>query len=120
MKRLLLLALCGPLFAGCATAPKTGPVLASPETPTPDAPELPAEVASSPGLRLLVEPKDAELTIDGESRGPVAAFEAQGGFIQLQPGLYQVSLKKAGYVTWRAEVAVRDGPEPIQVTLVRK
>ncbi len=106
--------------AGCATVPKPAPVLASPETQQPEAPALPDAVASSPGLRFLVEPKEAEVIIDGESRGTVEGLGPNGGFIQLQPGLYQVSLKRPGFVTWRAEVAVREGPEPIQVTLVRK
>ena len=38
----------------------------------------------------------------------------------LAPGIYQVSLKAPGYVTWRAEVAVRAAREKIEVRLARK
>jgi hypothetical protein len=41
--------------------------------------------------------------------------------VPLDPGLYQVSLRCPGFVTWRAEVAVRSGEaEPIRVTLNKR
>jgi hypothetical protein len=67
-----------------------------------------------------VDPRDAEIAIDGASRGTVAELEGSGGVLSLPPGIYQVSLKCPGYVTWRAEVAVRSAVERIDVRLVKK
>jgi hypothetical protein len=46
--------------------------------------------------------------------------ELASGVLGLAPGIYQVSLRAPGYVTWRAEVAVRAGREKIEVRLSRK
>jgi hypothetical protein len=98
------------------------------EAPVPPAPAAPSEPSPAPepasalgsGLRFKVDPPDAEVFVDGQSRGRVAELPGERGILQLSPGLYQVSLKKPGYQTWRAEVAVKkDAPEPIEVTLVR-
>jgi hypothetical protein len=39
--------------------------------------------------------------------------------LSVKPGIYQVSLKRPGFVTWRAEVTVGDGAEAIQVIMVK-
>ncbi|HET8538613.1 MAG TPA: PEGA domain-containing protein [Anaeromyxobacter sp.] len=86
--------------------------------------ETPAPVAATPaappatGLELRVEPPSAEVLVDGEARGVVS--DLASGVLGLAPGIYQVSLQAAGYVTWRAEVAVRSGRERIEVRLARK
>jgi hypothetical protein len=107
--------------AACASAPERPP----PPAPTPSAPvAAPAPVAPAPagvtGLAFLVEPREAQIAIDGELRGTVADLAGAGGVLALPPGIYQVSLKSAGYVTWRAEVAVRATVERIEVKLVKK
>jgi len=79
----------------------------------------PASAALTSGLVFSVEPADAEVFIDGRSLGRASDLPG-GGLVPLPSGLYQVSLKRAGYATWRAEVAVRAASEPIRVTLVRK
>jgi len=92
-------------LSGCATvAPTSTPV------------ERPALVGS--GLSFSVSPRDAEIFVDGKARGRVSDLEGNGGLLEIKPGIYQVSLKRRGFVTWRAEVTVGNGAEAIQVTMV--
>jgi hypothetical protein len=72
------------------------------------------------GLVFAVEPREAQISVDGQPYGTVADLAPRDGVLPLAPGIYQVSLKAPGYTTWRAEVAIRSGTEPIRVTLVRK
>jgi hypothetical protein len=67
-----------------------------------------------------VSPADAEISIDGAPRGAVADLADRSGLLPLAPGIYQVSLKAPGYVTWRAEVALGAKVETIKVNLVPK
>ncbi len=104
----LVLAACA---GGKAAAPP--PDKGTTVAPGPGAAPLPAT-----GLEFAVEPTSAEVLVDGETRGTVSALAS--GVLGLAPGIYQVSLKAPGYVTWRAEVAVRAGREKIEVRLARK
>lgn len=103
------------LTAGC---PKQVP---PPENVTPpppvEAPKPPPAPPTGPGLVVHVEPADAELIIDGASQGVVSKLELENGLLPLKPGIYQVGLKRTGYISWRAEVTVNDKPETIEVTL---
>lgn len=98
----------------CAVAPTVQP---GPPAPTPPS-EGPAPVSSAArgGLAFSVEPGDAEVIVDGRSLGSAAAL-ARGGALALEAGLYQVTLRRAGYATWRAEVAVGATVETIRVAL---
>jgi hypothetical protein len=40
--------------------------------------------------------------------------------LSLKPGLYQVSLKREGFQTWRAEVTVGEKSELLRVALVKR
>jgi hypothetical protein len=62
-----------------------------------------------------VRPPDAVLVIDLETHGPVSALP--GARVMLKPGVYQISLEKEGYRTWRAEMAIRDALEVVKVEL---
>jgi hypothetical protein len=64
-----------------------------------------------------VQPGDAEIVIDDQSKGRVSDYE--GGFLSLAPGIYQITLKARGHKAWRAEVAVKAQAEPLQVQLER-
>lgn len=121
----LALAVAGSV--GCAATPKplpgSSPAAASapsplPTQPGPAAPRAPN--AAVTGLVFTVEPLDAQISIDGTPRGTVADLAARQGLLLLAPGIYEVSVTAAGYVTWRAEVALRTGTEPIRVSLARK
>ncbi len=106
----LALAACA---GGKAAAPAGTPAVAPAQATAPSVAPPPAT-----GLELAVEPASAEILVDGESRGAVSSLAS--GVLGLPPGIYQVSLKASGYVTWRAEVAVRAGREKIEVRLARK
>jgi hypothetical protein len=104
MKGLLLLL----VLASCAHAP-----------PKDDDKNTPVAQSTEPGLKLDVQPGDAELIIDGQSLGPVTKI-GPGGVVALKPGIYQVSLKARGYQTWRAEVTVGEKNELLKVALVKR
>jgi len=114
-------ALTSLLLACTSTATQPAP---KPEA-LPPPPQSSAETAEVPcpqdaGLCLAVEPIDAEITINGEARGRASDYSAGGGFLALEPGLYQIMLTAAGYQTWRGEVAVKAKAEPLEVTLERR
>jgi len=110
-------------LAACAGGKAAPPPAAQPPAPA-AAPEQPARAAApaaplpATGLELEVEPSSAEILVDGEARGAVS--DLASGVLGLAPGIYQVSLRAPGYVTWRAEVAVRAARERIEVRLARK
>jgi len=102
-------------LSGCASSQPTVRPATAAEQPTP------TSAPAKPGLLFQVEPVQAEVMIDGKSLGHVSDLVAAGGLVPLDPGLYQVSLRCPGFVTWRAEVAVRSGEaEPIRVTLNKR
>ena len=107
---------------GCA-ASRPAPTHAEPSTtdlstrPPAGPPSEPVKQGS--GLHFSVTPADAMVFIDGKAVGKVADLEGTGGVLSVKPGIYQVSLKRPGFVTWRAEVTVGDGAEAIQVIMVK-
>jgi hypothetical protein len=122
---LLALLVAGSL--GCATAqkpaaaPAAAPVTAPASAPAaPPGPAPRAPDAAVTGLLFAVDPPAAEISIDGAPRGAVADLADRNGLLPLAPGIYQVSLKAPGFVTWRAEVALGTKVESIKVNLVRK
>ena len=104
--------LVGLALSGC---PKQVPVQDT--TPPPKPVEVVKVEPTGPGLIIHVEPDDAEVIIDGESLGIASKLDLQNGLLPLRPGIYQVNLKRSGFVSWRAEVTVNDKPETILVTL---
>jgi hypothetical protein len=116
------LAFVAALTAACASAPARPPPAPPPAAPA----SAPAAIPTAPpsaaatGLAFAVEPREALISIDGGARGTVADLAGSGGVLSLPPGIYQVSLASPGYVTWRAEVAVRSAVERIDVRLVKK
>jgi hypothetical protein len=109
----------------CASAPRPPPPAPTPApvqapAPPPAVPAPRAPSAPETGLLFEVEPAEAQIAVDGQPYGTVADLASRGGVLALAPGIYQVSLRAPGYATWRAEVAVRTGTEPIRVKLTRK
>lgn len=114
--RSLLAAVCT-ACAACATAPPPPPVAAAPAA----AVVKPPKPQAAAGLRLVVTPPDAEVNIDGVARGTAAALAARtGGLVALPAGVHRVSVRRDGYQTWRAEVAVGRAVERIEIRLVEK
>lgn len=116
-----VLAFAAAASLACASAPKPAPAPAPAAAPAPVAAPAPrAPAAAVTGLVFAVEPREAQVSVDGQPYGTVADLAAREGLLPLAPGIYQVSLKAPGYTTWRAEVAIRSGTERIRVTLVKK
>lgn len=116
---------CVTLTLGCARGGPAAPAaVAEPQppaseetaatTPTPT-PTSPVEAAT--GLRFVVEATEAELFVDGQSRGSVAALDENNGVLVLEPGVYAISFKRPGYSTWRAEISVEEGVQTIKVVM---
>jgi hypothetical protein len=76
----------------------------------------PVEIVAT-GLRFIVEPPNAELFVDGQSRGSVTALDTKDGVLVLEPGVYAISFKQPGYSTWRAEISVDEGVQNIKVVM---
>jgi len=117
----------GPLFAALALAACATPVpvpdKVAPPPPPADVAEEQAPVEPAPqatGLRFEVQPAEAEIVIGGESYGSAVDSDGASRVVSLPPGLYQVSIRHAGYTTWRAEVSVSDAMEIIRVSLVKR
>lgn len=112
MRRLVLLS-CFLTFSACVhseSAVERDPV-----------PPPPAAVAApESGLSFEVVPAECELVIDGRSYGKLTAVELVQGVLPLPPGLYQVSLKHPGFITWRAEVALGMKVERMKVALIKR
>ena len=58
-------------------------------------------------LRLVVEPPDARIFVDGEYRGVVEGWEQ--GMVPLAPGVRLVELRASGHITQRFDVAIEPG-----------
>lgn len=87
-----------------------GPNKPTPEPPKPDVVAKPIEGS----LTIEVEPNDAEVEVDGTSRGVATALQP----ISLGQGAHQIVIKKPGYEIWRGEVEIKGETERIQVKLV--
>ncbi len=98
------------LALACASG-RTPPPAARPGPAVPAAPAAPAVT----GFALSVQPADTEIAVNGASRGKVSAL--RDGVLVLAPGRYRISLRCRGYVTWRGEVSLEQGLEPLRVTL---
>jgi hypothetical protein len=107
----------GALFLTAASCAHTEAAAPAKEPPPAQEQEM---VADEPGIKIDVQPPDAELVIDGQSYGRVAQMRVANGVLSLKPGLHQVSLKRDGYLTWRAEVTVGDKSELLRVALVKR
>ncbi len=125
MRSSLTLGLLLTTSLACATTPTrpAEPEVSANEQPAPppaeEAKAAPAAEEGS-GIRFSVTPEDSQITLNGKSMGKVSDLSITGGFVPLGPGIYQVSLKREGFLTWRAEVTVSQHTEPLHVELVKK
>lgn len=109
----------GALAVIAAVAIACGGKSADTATPTASSPagdDEPDPVPTGPGLRVTVVPGEAEVVVDGESKGPASGLPE---VMALESGIHQILIQAPGYQTWRAEVAIRDAVEAIKVTLER-
>jgi hypothetical protein len=83
----------------------------------------PAELAECPtraGLCFQVTPADAQLEVDGDVLGLIQDLGRGLVFVEIEPGIHMITLKRDGFVTWRAEVSVAEAAETINVTMEEK
>jgi hypothetical protein len=86
-----------------------------PKKPTPEPPPKVVVAKQIEGsLTIEVEPNDAEVEVDGTSRGLATALKP----ISLVQGAHQIVIKKPGFEIWRGEVEIKAETERIQVKLV--
>jgi hypothetical protein len=80
----------------------------------PAGPALPAGLGR---LRLIVQPSEAEIRVDGVLQGRAADLGASAEF-HLQPGTHRIEVSLVGYETYRAEVSLAaDLTETIPIKL---
>lgn len=61
------------------------------------------------GLRLLVEPTDARVYVDGYYAGEVDDFDGMFQRLNVAPGRHEITLKKDGYRTHRIKIFAAEG-----------
>ena len=61
------------------------------------------------GLRLLVEPTDTRVYVDGYYAGEVDDFDGMFQHLNVAPGRHEITLKKDGYRTHRIKVYAAEG-----------
>ena len=67
---------------------------------------------------LSLEPKDADVYVDGVLQGIADDFDGQPRYLKVEPGLRRVELRKAGLKTWRMELQMAaDGRQTITAKL---
>ncbi len=89
-------------------APPPAPAPVTVHEPPP--PEKPAII----GIVLDVSPADAEVVVDGVSRGAASALSAG---VPLDPGVHQLVIKRDGFRPYRVEFTVSDKAEEFAVRL---
>jgi hypothetical protein len=96
--------------SGCGGAPTPPPM----PLPRPDAA---APAAASTG-RILFEctPPDADIVVDGTSRGTAADLARAGG-LAIAFGLHRFEIARTGFRAFRIELKVGEKPERLRVQL---
>ena len=117
--RRLLRAIAASLLLSCGGQPTTRPVSPSPVDPAPAISPQPSPASDRPhngklGVSLTVSPADAEVVIDGVSRGKASDLEP---VVELTPGLHTLVIAHAGYAPYRVEFSVSDKAESFVVRL---
>lgn len=70
---------------------------------------VPAPGAPPGSVRLIVEPLDARVFVDGRYAGVVDDFDGLFQRLDLAPGSHEIRLEREGYRTHRFEVYVQEG-----------
>jgi hypothetical protein len=98
---------------GVACGPRPAPAPPGPSGPAAPATDAASPAPQKPGVRLKIDPPDALVFVDGKAHD----LAGGDGFVELEPGLHQVMIRREGYQTWRAEVTVKDGVELLDLKL---
>ena len=79
-----------------------------------------ARAGMQTGLNLSIEPPDAKVFLDDAPIGSGAEIASRGGVVELKPGIYRLLVKRPGYQTVRAEVAVQSKIEALQIRMEKR
>jgi len=74
-------------------------------------------VGNEGALKIVCDPSDAEVSIDGVSMGEANRYDGKPGYIKLSSGTHKVELKKEGYAPYFREVYSSKSLQTIDVTL---
>ena len=107
------------LLVSCGGQPTTPPVTPPPVDPAPAISPQPSPTpdlhhTAKVGMSITVSPADAEVIIDGVSRGKASELEP---VVELTPGLHTLVIAHAGYAPYRVEFSVSDKTESFVVRL---
>jgi len=94
-------------YPGYAYTPGTlGPDAAYP-TYAPYSPYPPDGTGPAGGLRLIVEPKEAQVYVDGSYAGIVDDFDGHFQHLDLTPGPHHVEIRRTGYEPLAFDVSIQ-------------
>jgi PEGA domain len=74
-----------------------------------DSPHRAYNYSEPAGFRLLVEPEDTRVYVDGHYAGDVDDFDGMFQHLDVAPGRHEITLKKDGYRTHRIKVYAAEG-----------
>ena len=74
-------------------------------------------VGNEGAIRIVCNPSDAEVFIDGGSMGEANRYDGNPGYIKLSSGTHKVEIKKEGYAPYSRDVYSSKSLQTIEVTL---
>ena len=74
-------------------------------------------VGNEGALKIVCDPSDAEVFVDGVSMGEANRYDGKPGYIKLSSGTHRVEIKKEGYAPYFREVYSSKSLQTIEVTL---
>ncbi len=74
-------------------------------------------VGNEGALKILCNPSDAEVFIDGVSMGETNRYDGKPGYIKLSSGTHKIEIKKEGYAPYSRDVYASHSLQTIEVTL---
>ncbi|HHT9146992.1 MAG TPA: PEGA domain-containing protein [Candidatus Wunengus sp. YC61] len=74
-------------------------------------------VGNEGAIKIVCNPADAEVFIDGASMGEVNRYDGNPGYIKLSSGTHKVEIKKEGYAPYSRDVYSSKSLQTIEVTL---
>lgn len=70
-------------------------------------------------IRIICNPGDAEVFVDGVSMGDVNRYDGNPGYIKLSSGTHKIEIRKEAYAPYTREIYAGKSLQTIEVTLRR-
>jgi len=74
-------------------------------------------IGNEGALRIVCNPGNAEVFVDGVSMGEVNRYDGKPGYIKLSSGTHKIEIKKEGYAPYTREVYSSKSLQTIEMTL---